>query len=165
MADDDAKSFSIPWVPLITVLAAGSGILLMFPPVNSSRPPAAGVKQEYSQYSDEDVDARLWQDPLGAVRDEVKNSPGDLDWHRLAKLREDIVLGAYKAPAEDYPDSCQMSGSDRQNLIILPVFMRAGAYAEEVEQRLRWRLAVLEGLEVGGFAPEDREHIGYFDVP
>ena len=38
MAENEEKSASIPWLPLITLIGVGSGVLLFFPQLISSRP-------------------------------------------------------------------------------------------------------------------------------
>ena len=48
---------------------------------------------------------------------------------------------------------------------ILAVRIPGEAYAENVERRLRDRVAVVEGLNVGGYVPDDAEHIGSFVIP
>jgi hypothetical protein len=48
--------------------------------------------------------------------------------------------------------------------LILGAMVPGGPYAENAEQRRRTRYAVLSGLAVSGYAPEDSEHIGYFET-
>jgi hypothetical protein len=57
-------------------------------------------------------------------------------------------------------------GAEQQCLLlILPVMIPGGPYAENNERRLRTRQAVISGLAVSGFTPKDGERIGYFLLP
>src|SRR5262249_60348104 len=50
----------------------------------------------------------------------------------------------------------------------IAVFLKlvpGGRYAEDIEVRLRARYAVLSGLSVADYVPEDEEHLGYFQMP
>jgi hypothetical protein len=55
--------------------------------------------------------------------------------------------------------------SSGQKLVLLPVMIDGAPYAEDVEQRLRARYALLSALNVAGYTPDDSEHIGAFEVP
>src|SRR5215469_12194110 len=63
MAEDDKQKFDIPWATLLPVIAALAGIVAQFRPLVSERPPIPGEKA-IETVAEQDVDARLWQDPL-----------------------------------------------------------------------------------------------------
>jgi len=119
------------------------------PTVASEKPVPAIAKQ--------DIDARLWQDPIGVAQkqksvvdaqlgaDATKNSTAEShDIHALVELLH--------KRATDIPD--------QEHILLLAVMLDAGPYSE-AESRLRARHAVLEGLSESGFMPGDGEHIGF----
>ena len=74
MAEKEEKSASIPWLPLITLIGVGSGVLLFFPQLISSRPGGGDSRLAGNTFDHQTIDARLWQDPLGvAIADREKN--------------------------------------------------------------------------------------------
>jgi hypothetical protein len=80
MPENEEKATSIPWLPLITLIGVGSGVLLFFPQLTSSRPRGGDPQLGGSTFNSQTIDARLWQDPLGvAAADQEVNeklSPG-----------------------------------------------------------------------------------------
>lgn len=138
---------------LIAVLLLATGALFVREiPLETHRPPASdpGMEQHFSL---QDVDARLWQDPFGAVargRAELrKKSP--------AKAAEDDAQRSAEALAE--------AVRRREGVEILAVMLGGGPYSDSIESRRRTRYAVLAGLNVSGYAPMDNEHLGYFIPP
>jgi hypothetical protein len=63
MAEDDKRKFDIPWATLLPIIAALAGIVVQFRPLVSERPVVPGEKA-VEVVAEQDVDARLWQDPL-----------------------------------------------------------------------------------------------------
>jgi hypothetical protein len=121
------------------------------PPLVSSRPTDLGPELHGVQ-SPQDVDARLWQDPFGAVKqytDEKRNTESKSNLHSIDYFRKVV---------------------DKQTLL-LGVTLSGAPYPEVAENRRRLRYAVLAGLHVSNYIPEDAKHIGYFyrtppaDVP
>jgi hypothetical protein len=165
MAAADKPKFDIPWGTLLPLAAALAGIIAQVRPVISERPTANLGEKTIEAIGDQDVDARLWQDPLAVAqkaRDKYlaesefcftpTESPPPHSLQGLAnKIRkcvksEDIAAGVHQDP-------------DR--LLLLGVMIDAGPYAEQAESRLRSRQAVLEALSESGFVPVDSEHIGF----
>jgi hypothetical protein len=66
MAEPAKSKVELPWGTLLPLIAALAGILAHYQPLVSSRPPAPGEKS-IEAVAEEDVDARLWQDPLVAA--------------------------------------------------------------------------------------------------
>jgi hypothetical protein len=46
MAEDEEKSASFPWLPLITLIGVGGGALYLFPQLVSSRPQGGDTRLE-----------------------------------------------------------------------------------------------------------------------
>ena len=146
MAEDDKRKLDIPWATLLPMVAALAGIVAQYKPLVSARP-AAPSEKPVEVIADQDVDARLWQDPLGVVQKEklALDSEIRLRRHSTAALSERIK------------ESVQEPGC----VLLLAVMLESGPYLEQAESRLRGRQAVLEGLSESGFIPIDGEHIGF----
>src|SRR5437588_1701169 len=109
---------SFPWKSLVTVIAGlvASGMLLL-PFLTSSRPNTswAGTSEGMSI---QDIDARLWQDPLEAADAKHRQSGSSYDkkTHSVDLVREELAKG--------------------QNPLILAVMVNGSGYAEKIERRL-----------------------------
>ena len=96
----------------------------------------------------QDVDARLWQDPLRTTAEHEIQVKGQKDpvedsLHAAKTLREELSSSSYW---------------------VLAVMIPGGPYAEYSETRLRTRHAVLEALGKQNYMPRDDEHIGYIKI-
>ena len=150
----------------LVMLAAGAFVLNEVS-LQSTRP-AANEPRTEQRYEPQDVDARLWQDPFGAVarqREQAARTmkPGQLaaeDARRRTILVDEMVWRLQRGHSQSLDE-----------IRVLPVMLPGGPYAEAVESRRRLRYAVLSGLNTGGFVPFNSEHLGYFapadnvDVP
>lgn len=167
MADDKKSSTSalpttgIVW---IVIFAAGAFLAREVPWLGSR--PATTDPKAYSYAAKQDIDARLWQDPLGAVvrgRGDIRKqyaeakaaAPGAAD--PLTERSEHAVAGL----------QAQLAARSAQNpdAVVLGVMIPGGAYPESVEYRRRTRYATLAGLHRMGFTPDDAEHLGYVMPP
>ena len=168
MAEEDSRRTAIPFPALIAIAIAVGGTALLFTSLTSSRPPLEGGPM-YGSIGHQDVEARLWQDPFWAVAQkrpkysarrrnklEWSTNPGNavetINPHDLADLKCQIQARLSKP------------GKDAKDLLILPVLVATGPYAELAEQRLRTRVAILEALAVSGYEPEDGDHLGYLEI-
>ena len=101
------------------------------------------------------MDARLWQDPFEAVKnDRQRSKAGNHDPKDRAHLLEDLQ-----------EQLSSISIDSQKPLYIIPVILPGGPYPENAEMRLRVRDAILSGVSVAQYIPEDTEHIGYIDIP
>ena len=66
MAEDDKPKFDIPWATLLPIIAVLAGIIAQVKPLVSERPAVPGEKA-VEVVAEQDVDARLWQDPLAVA--------------------------------------------------------------------------------------------------
>ena len=124
---------------LAALLLGGGAFVLHEVPLECTRPPAdePSVGQ---RFSDQDVDARLWQDPLGAV----------------ARAREELAKKARTEPekqADEFRHSIgrlesaiSRARNDQAEVTVFAVMLPGGPYAEYVERRRRSRSAVLSAL-------------------
>lgn len=162
MSNSQGLSANAPFVPvLLLALLALGGYYLYDTPFDAWRPQAQELDISVA-VGLEEVNARLWQDPLTAVDQHLakKKEKGEPDSFEPDALME---LATRIAAFEASPASDQEAKRDK--VLVLPVMLRGGAYSEDVEQRRRRRYAVLSALGVAGFAPNDSEHIGYFTLP
>src|SRR6266550_4680183 len=166
MADNDKRKFDLPWGTLLPLLAVLAGVVAQYKPLMSERPSVASEKTA-PVIAAQDVDARLWQDPIGVAQKQksLLNQQGDGPTKEAsAKLHDISALTALL-------DQDTKAFSKNLNIVIpliapvpvllLAVMLDAGPYSEQAESRLRARQAVLEGLSESGFVPMDGEHIGF----
>ena len=167
MASRERPSWSIP-VGLIVAIAAG--FLIYQTPLKSSRPRSMESERQPA-LGEQQVQARLWQDPLAAAEEHAraesskgrtlefqiergtlkaseKGSSQEHDHHRLNILTDDIQHIVKEPPS---------------HVTVLLVFVPGGPYVEGTEARLRTRYAVVSALGVACFVPEDSDHIGYVE--
>ena len=162
MAEDDKRKFDIPWATLLPLIAVLGGIVAQYKPLVSTRPPVPSEKA-IPVIAEQDVDARLWQDPIAVAEKQKSSLTADILAGRIPRKRaenHDIrslveLLHKRVDRIKDVPE----------HVLLLAVMLDAGPYSEQGEQRLRARQAVLEGLSESGFVPIDGEHIGYVTTP
>jgi hypothetical protein len=134
---------------VVVAFAAVSALYVAWqnPPLVSTRPTDA----EYPGHdirAQQDIDARLWQDPFDAVA-------------------RDIETKGASTPQPGNSDLKTGAASDGNPTLTIAVTLPGAPYPEAAETRRRLRYAVLAALHVAGFMPADERHIGYFrtDAP
>jgi hypothetical protein len=146
------KSIDLPWPAIMAALAAVGGVFLYLNPLETSRPTERTGFQLNLDRS-QDVDARLWQDPL-----------------RTATEHEAQVSRRKDAPEQSEQENQRHSvghfwlGHKPDECWVLAVMIPGGSYSEYSEARLRMRQAVLEALGAEHYVPADGEHIGYVKI-
>jgi hypothetical protein len=167
MDKESGSGFQLPWSQgILVALLFGLGSFFMrdAPYVSDHRADTQPRGEE--QFTGQDVDARLWQDPLGVVQRarDPANAPvpaatgsaaetdaAEPSPHSVASLR----AGLAPLPAPDGGDFA----------LVLAVMVRGGPYADFVEQRRRSRYAILSGLNEMGYEPADADHLGWVGRP
>src|SRR6266550_7159483 len=155
MAEEQTRKFDLPWGTLLPILAALAGVIAQFKPLVSTRPSVPSEKP-IPVIAEQDVNARLWQDPIAVAQKEritLDAQPAvkaAADSHKISALADRI-----KNRVETFPE----------HVLVLAVMLDACPYIEQGESRLRARQAVLEGLNESGFVPVDGEHIGFVTIP
>ena len=144
MADNDKRKLDLPWGTLLPLLAVLAGVIAQYKPLVSTRPPVPSEKA-IPVTAKQDVDARLWQDPIAVAQKQ------ELSLEAEIKARHEV--GALAELLRDR--ACTF------HVLLLAVMLDAGPYSEQAESRVRARQAVLEGLSESGFTPVDGEHIGF----
>lgn len=154
MADEQTRKFELPWGTLLPVLAALGGVISQFKPLVSTRP-AVPSEKAVAVTAEQDVDARLWQDPIAVAQKQLEAEMKAGRGSEPNSARHDIsaLAGLLSERAKFF--------NDKKKVLLLAVMLEAGPYSEQGESRLRSRRAVLEGLSESGFLPIDSEHIGF----
>jgi len=156
MADQEKRKLDIPWGTILPIVVAFAGIIAQYRPLVSVRP-AVPSEKSVGIVADQDVDARLWQDPLGVAQKERAALDADLQVKKVPQDR--VYRHTTKALAERIKKS--VIETEKQGVLVLAVMLDSGPYLEQAESRLRARQAVLEGLSESGYVPVDGEHIGF----
>ena len=157
MADNNKPKFDLPWGTLLPLLAVLAGVIATYKPLVSERPSVPSEKTA-PVIAAQDVDARLWQDPIGVAQKQKSqlNQQGDRPAKEAsAKLHDICALAAL------LDQDVKAFSEIARPVLLLAVMLDAGPYSEQAESRLRARHAVLEGLSESGFMPIDGEHIGF----
>ena len=154
MADNDKRKFDLPWGTLLPLLAVLAGVIATYKPLVSERPSIASEKTA-PVIAAQDVDARLWQDPIGVAQKQKSLLDAQIDSDRAKGSAE---LHDIRALSDLL---CNRVSEFCGHVLLLAVMVDAGPFSEQAESRLRARQAVLEGLSESGFVPIDGEHIGF----
>ncbi|SCK56655.1 hypothetical protein VAR608DRAFT_5905 [Variovorax sp. HW608] len=161
--DKESKSgSSLPSNGIVAIVLLAAGVLFVREvPLETTRLPVNEPRLE-QHYAKQDIDARLWQDPFGAVAryrtDLRKNGQGRLEGEDRLRTAEELAKDVADVRRRFPP------GEDRQ-VQVLAVMLPGGPYSENVESRRRGRYAVLAGLNASRLSPVDTEHLGYFTPP
>jgi hypothetical protein len=150
--DKPRKSIDLPWPAIAAALVALGGVFLYLNPLQTSRP-AEGTGLHVSFNHLQDVDARLWQDPLRTTAEHEAQVQGQKEPGTDVSLESSLhAVGALRE---------KLSSPDYW---VLAVMIPSGSYAEYSETRRRTRHAVLEALGAENYVPDDGEHIGYIKI-
>jgi hypothetical protein len=143
---------------MVALMAAG--VLVKIVPLESARPKEPD-RMKSVLMGQQDVEARLWQDPLSAIEKEIlaqskadKKSPegGADDIHKPEVLYKKIKA-ALTAPNDK---------NEKNNVTILAVNVFGGSFDASAEWRRRARFAVLSALEFQGYSPKNADALGYY---
>ena len=139
---------------LLTLLVGGVALESQLK-LQGSRP-VLDSKIHHHQLDEEDVEARLWQDPFQAVDQYVKSHQKEHDHgddpplSRWLKFKENLKLKT---------DALKES----EKILVLGVMVSSGAYFVDAEDRIRTRYAVVSGLMKSGYRSATSEYIGYLE--
>ncbi|YCM46676.1 hypothetical protein V2O64_11660 [Verrucomicrobiaceae bacterium 227] len=153
MGAEDAKQ--LPWPALILAITAVSGGIFGLQSQLTSSRPAAPKSFDSPPTGLEQMEARLWEDPLRAVFEQKTEGKPE-----LKPTSSDLLA---KAIAEDIVDG--------HEVLIMPAIISGAPYAEDQERRRRSRYALLSGLHVAGYTPIDGDRLGaiqlsaHFPIP
>jgi len=177
----EGKASTIP-IPILLLITALAGSLFLGPtPLIPSRPEGA-KRMMTGTLGTQDVEARLWQDPFEALElagvtraqrrqdvDVVVTQPQKFtqkttvpvgDNHDIGQLTRQIKkhYQDWNPEATGYPNPT--IALNKQVQVVLAM-VSGGPYPEDVESRIRTRVAVMAALGTAGYRSEDEQEIGY----
>jgi hypothetical protein len=160
MAAPDTSPRILPLANIVAIFALIGSIAFYLAPLTSSRP-SVEPGQGGGGWGDQNIDARLWEDPIAACAKQseqlTREQAGSGDRPQLLSSAEVV-----RERVKNAHPTC--SGTGECSPVILAVMVPGGPYAEQVERRLRTRHGVVEGLSASHFTPEDYLHLGCFSV-
>jgi hypothetical protein len=159
MGGDKEKGPFLSISALMIILTTLGITIFTQSPFKSARPPVSELSEPAK------VCARLWQDPYQAVLDHVKT------FKLMTSARKVCKFSIYTS---DSSSRCTPAGEQAPleirtrmkegKVTVLGVMVSGNRFAEDTEQRIRYRYAVLSALRRLGFIPDDPEHINYVAV-
>ena len=131
--------------------------------------PVLDSKIHHHHLDEEDVDARLWQDPFQAVDQSVKahqkehGHDSEFPTSRWLKFKKNLKLK--KKPLKEKPGDPNKPDDPKESgkILVLGIMVSSGSYFVDSEDRIRTRYAVVSGLMSAGYRPATSEYIGYLE--
>jgi hypothetical protein len=137
----------IAWVIKVTALVATIVFSLYFSAGRlSTKRPVVPPGYPMQNSGPQGFESRLWEDPLRVDRRPADKGPDPLNLSAFTNAIHTMV-------------------GTNTHLVTLAVMVGGGHYAEDREHRVRTRYAVVSGLLVSGYKPDDAEHIGAATFP
>src|SRR3989442_8986463 len=167
MAENRDNNPLLSWPGMLGLTALVSSLFWLISPLRSSRPSDKPV-HERTSIGDQDIEARLWQDPVGAIlerRKEFKDDSTTNDVQTRSEKDTRFSVGEIARQIERRFTFLADENRVPTNILILQVMIPGGPYVEDSGSRRRGRYSVVSALSVGGYVPWDADHIGYFNVP
>lgn len=154
MSDDKSNKaggwFGNP-LPIMMVVMLAAGVLVKHIPLESARP-TDPERVKFVPTSQQDVEARLWQDPFAAVEKHEKN------------LDPAAPFAAHNPDRLHTRIQALLHDPDPNRLTVVAVSVFGGSFDEAAESRRRTRFAVVSALGFHGYSPEHADAIGYFRI-
>lgn len=138
----------------ITLGLAIAGVLLVQQPLKSTRPPSLGG-QPAPHLTEGLVQARLWEDPLEAVR-RVTRGEGD-PTPVGGEVKDDVER--VRALRQEVDDKIALV--EGRHITVLLVTTDGGSSGESRESRIRDRYAIGSALGVACYAPRQEDRLSY----
>ena len=149
----ETKDFLSNPLPLVAVALLAAGVLVRTLPLESARPHDAAAHSA-NAIGEQDVRARLWQDPFEVVpRPARRETPSQ----RATRTTDDPL----HAPGSLTRQLEQATRDPGAKVTVLGVMVFGSPYAEDVETRRRMRYAVLSGLAARHDVPDNPGALGY----
>ena len=140
----------------ITLGLAIAGVMLVQQPLKSARPPAMEGELK-AQVAEGVVHARLWEDPLEAVR-RVAKFDGEIK-PALGNVKDDIDrVRAIRQEVDDKIDQNQ-----GRPITVLLVTTEGGSSGESRETRIRDRYAIGSALGIACYVPQNEDQLSYVE--
>jgi hypothetical protein len=172
MDKESGSTFTVPWAQgIFLALLFGIGAIFIqdVPFVSDRRTDGASPRDHSTAV--QDVDARLWQDPLGVVQRAIEPGKSPAQPARASAPEVASATADEAAPC----DTIHLIGclgaeiravrTGKDDALVLAVMVRGGPYSDFVEQRRQARYAVISGLSEMGYGPSDSDHLGWVARP
>ncbi|HEY8995875.1 MAG TPA: hypothetical protein VIM71_14515, partial [Lacunisphaera sp.] len=104
---------------------------------------------------EQDVIARLWEDPLQAVQPEAVKTQNSKDASGVPSEKHTV-----RSLAAAIKEKTQSFDSSRVGLMVVPI--PDTPFPDDIETRLRLRYSVQVALADNDYAPDNRNYLGYF---
>ena len=145
MSSDNAGGLFANPLPILLVALLAAGVLIKHEELKSARPNDS-ERVKFAPDGQQDVEARLWQDPFAAV--EKHDGRSKAETHLPEQVRNRI-------------NEIVRTGGQVK---IIGVSLFGGSYSEAAESRRRTRFAVLSALGFHEYSPSNSDAIGYFRI-
>jgi len=146
VAGDSSKSAATGFGSALVLILLLTGVAIWQWPLESLRPAGSRATPVDRIAALQDIPARLWQDPFVVTRDPAKaKDKAGLALQRPAAVKE--IIDAYRRTHDG-------------DVELLAVMVNGGRSADDAENRLRTRYAVVSGILASEYAPDDPEDLG-----
>ena len=153
MSEEQNKKSALPFsLALLIVAIITGGVVSHFSPLESLRP-SKTQKEAEPPIEEEKVLARMWQDPFQAVEHAIKDAKAK---------RHKFPIPLIPEKEEKQVQYKIFQCNEAKKILVMPVMMTAGTNADQSEERLRTRYAILSALHVAGYKPNNATHIAVF---
>lgn len=172
----DSSSPAIPYSGIVGALMVVAAVVAQHAKLDSARP-APVETNGLVRSAHQDVEARLWQDPIAAVAQFRERGRKDaLQESQLRRLKDPHPRPSALPPDDDHSIEGNLKGyirymkchSDsklREPVRLLMPMLIVSRDEESAEMRRRTRYAVVSGLMNADYNPDDPDAIGYVHVP
>ncbi len=153
---------------VVALIATGAYFYTQQAPLTVLRPPPLESRIE-EKFRTQDVAARQWQDPFDTVAREIKKRDSDAGKKECdegaaprkksaSKTRPALALHC-RSPLFEESGKFKPESED---IRVVGVTAPGAPYFEDAETRRRLRYAILSGLHLEGYLPQNEQQIGYF---
>jgi hypothetical protein len=173
MAEDSSNPLGLPPSMWIAVIVGVAGVFALNQhPFQDVRPAdATAPVYRHTPSEDQDVEARLWEDPLGAAATakagddrEATASAGRKGVDSRPPPNPEGSAATHDHTMKRLRTLLKNNDEHIENVLILGAIVPGAPYADAIETRRRIRYAVLAGLHRANFVPENSEHVGYISL-
>ncbi len=155
MSNDKAGGLFVNPLPIVMVALLAAGVLVKNVPLDSPRP-IDPERMKSALMSHQDVEARLWQDPLAAIEKEISTRSG------ATQLSTSETSAAESHPSIYLRNVITAELSKDHTVTVLAVSVFGGSFDAGAEWRRRIRFAILSALGTQGYNPENPDALGYY---